>query len=442
LHSENQYSNDGLKASHSVIDMNLSKQRQNVAKNQEHKSPAKNSSLTNGSIMKLDTTWFLRIASAAFYACASFMIMVVNKRILTVYKFPSFQVLGIGQMISTILILWISRRLKIVSFPPFSLSIVKKVMPLPLFYVGNMIFGLGGTQALSLPMMTVLRRFSVLMTMVLEYFILNVRPRFDVQLSVFLMIFGALVAAINDLAFNLPGYTYILLNDVFTAGNGVVTKKKLDAKDLGKYGLLFSNALLMLPVTVLIAYGTGDLTKAYEYPGWTRISYSKSQSELDELKSLEKDVNRSGLEDTNEEIHSINLVFLFHFLLSCVFGFILMFATLLCTQYNSALTTTMIGCLKNILLTYSGMFIGGDYIFSWWNFLGLNISAAATLMYTNITFGKSAKSSPIKMSQDSKPRDRFSVSENDETESMTKNSKHKRKDADQKVPLLSSSNTS
>ena len=42
-------------------------------------------------------------------------------------------------------------------------------------FSGNMIFGLGGTQALSLPMMTVLRRFSVLMTMVLEYYILSVR---------------------------------------------------------------------------------------------------------------------------------------------------------------------------------------------------------------------------------------------------------------------------
>ena len=38
---------------------------------------------------------------------------------------------------------------------------------------------------------------------------------------------------------------------------------------LEKYGLLFYNSLLMLPVTVLIAYCTGDLTKSYEYPGWS-----------------------------------------------------------------------------------------------------------------------------------------------------------------------------
>ena len=47
---------------------------------------------TSGSLTGVNRTWFLRVSSAAFYAFASFMIMVVNKRILTVYKFPSFQV--------------------------------------------------------------------------------------------------------------------------------------------------------------------------------------------------------------------------------------------------------------------------------------------------------------------------------------------------------------
>ena len=393
-----EYGNNSVNANHSVISKNLPTHRQQGVRNEEDREHNIQTMDTSECVTGVNQTWVLRVSSAAFYAFTSFMIMVLNKRILTVYKFPSFQVLGIGQMISTIFILWISRRIDIVSFPNFSPSIVKEIWPLPLFYLGNMIFGLGGTQALSLPMNTALRRFSVLFTMILEYIILNVRPSFEIQLSVFAMIFGATVAALNDLAFNLLGYTYILLNNVCTAGNGVVTKKKLDGKNLGKNGLLFYNSVLMLPAAVIIAYYTGDLWKAYKYEGWT-VTSSTTNWHTD----MKNEEPKSTSGNSAQYIYNgINYIFLFHFLLSSVFGCILMFSILLCTQYNSALTTTIIGCLKNIVITYSGMFIGGDYVFSWWNFIGLNCSAIATIMYTHKIFGKTFVASPAKSIEDSK----------------------------------------
>ena len=77
-------------------------------------------------------------------------------------------------------------------------------------------------------------------------------PSLGVQLSVYLMISGALVAALNDLAFTTEGYVYVLLNDFFTAGNGILIKQKLETKEVGKYGLMLYNCLFMLPPTVVI----------------------------------------------------------------------------------------------------------------------------------------------------------------------------------------------
>ncbi|TNN81539.1 UDP-N-acetylglucosamine/UDP-glucose/GDP-mannose transporter [Liparis tanakae] len=243
-----------------------------------------------------------RLAAAALYGLSSFLIVVVNKSVLTSYRFPSSTCVGLGQMLATIVVLRTGKLLGVISFPDVDTSIPRKMFPLPLLYVGNQISGLFGTQRLNLPMFTVLRRFSICLTMMFEGLLLKKTFSGPVKVTVFTMVFGAFIAASADLAFDLEGYVFIMMN------NGL------------------------------------------EYSGWS------------------------------------DPLFVGQFVLSCVMGFILMYSIMLCTQYNSALTTSIVGCIKNILVTYIGMVLGGDYIFSWTNFTGLNISIAGSLVYSYITF--------------------------------------------------------
>ena len=247
------------------------------------------------------------------------MITVTNKTVLTYYRFPSFLVLSLGQMLAGIVVLFTCRKLKLVSFQNLTRDTPKKIFPLPLIYLGNMMFGLGGTQALSLPMFAALRRFSILMTMLLELKILKVRPSMPVQVSVYAMIGGALIAASDDLSFNVEGYTYVMITNSLTALNGVMVKKKLESVDMGKFGLMFYNSLFMFLPALVGTWMVGDLHRSFgEFDQWT------------------------------------NPVFVLQFALSCVMGFVLSYSTILCTQHNSALTTTIVGCLKNICVTYLG----------------------------------------------------------------------------------------
>ncbi|EGD76944.1 hypothetical protein PTSG_12567 [Salpingoeca rosetta] len=98
------------------------------------------------------------LASAIFYGVSSLAIMGVNKMVLTGYAFPSASVVALCQMVLTILILPLAKQLKIIEYPDISSNIVRKVFPLPLLFLANLVTGLGGTKRINLPMFTLLRR--------------------------------------------------------------------------------------------------------------------------------------------------------------------------------------------------------------------------------------------------------------------------------------------
>nr|KAF6434481.1 solute carrier family 35 member D2 [Molossus molossus] len=68
-----------------------------------------------------------QLLSALFYGTCSFLMVLVNKALLTTYGFPSPIVLGIGQMAATIMILYVSKLNKIIHFPDFDKNIPVKL---------------------------------------------------------------------------------------------------------------------------------------------------------------------------------------------------------------------------------------------------------------------------------------------------------------------------
>jgi len=171
-------------------------------------------------------------------------VIFVNKVILTEYNFEYFVFLAGAQFLSTSLILYGLSAIHRIELPSPSWAVVREVAPISVMFFLNVVTGLGSTKALNLPMFTALRRFSILMTMMGEYHILGKEPSSVVVLSVVMMVGGAVVAALNDLTFDATGYTLVLLNDVFTALNGIYLKRATLSGRLSKLGILFYNSLL------------------------------------------------------------------------------------------------------------------------------------------------------------------------------------------------------
>uniref|UniRef100_UPI00358E6930 nucleotide sugar transporter SLC35D2-like isoform X3 n=1 Tax=Myxine glutinosa TaxID=7769 RepID=UPI00358E6930 len=268
--------------------------------------------------------------SAATFGGVSFLVLIINKEVLTVYRFPSSLFLGLGQMLFTVSLLWMGKALGFITFPNFDLTIPRKVLPLPLLYLGNHLFGLISTKRLSLR-----------------------KPSLPVQFSVVLMIVGAAIAAriwgaLESCIITACLWWHHVRRCAFTLKTWTWSGR-----------------------TPTMSSCQPSFTRGHG--AWTIPSPGNLRLDLPPLPATFRALHFEGWRDTS---------FIFLFFTSCMSGFVLLTAIITCTQQNSALTTIIIGCFKNVLVTYVGMIIGGDYIFSWMNFIGLNVCIGGGVLYS------------------------------------------------------------
>lgn len=78
------------------------------------------------------------------------------------------------------------------------------------------------------------------------------------------------------------------------------------------------------------------------------------------------------------------IVFIYPF--TCVSlhaGSVLQYSIFRCTRVNSALTTSVVGCVKNLLTTVVGMLgMGDDYKFDPLNCAGMVVSMGGSFLYS------------------------------------------------------------
>lgn len=224
-------------------------------------------------------------------------------------------------------------------------------------------------KVVNIPMYTTLRRTTVLFVLLFEYLMNRTVSALTIQLSIGIMICGAFVAGSRDLNFDAFAYLIVVIYNICTAmylvlinrisaqekekdklantsglagiSSGVEREGKLD-----KYDLMFYNNLICIPLLIIIIACTGE---------WSVV--------------------------TSPTTNWNDVGFIICLLSSSLLAFVLNYTIFWNTAVNSALTQTVSGQAKDIVVVIVGYAMFDDAHVDPINILGVSIGFAGSLLY-------------------------------------------------------------
>jgi len=284
--------------------------------------------------------------SIVLYMSSSFMIVIFNKIILTQFHFPSVP----------FLMFWQSVVSSIFFYYKLEQRANRKLILVCLLNVANIFFGLNAAGTLNIAMFTALRRISIMMTLVAQWWFLKKKSTRPIVATVAVMVFGSFVAASDDLTFDLVGYGFAMMNNLLTAGSQIASKYALD-DGWKKETILFYSSVASMIISASMSLNFHPA----EFRDWTTPAFQIA------------------------------------FVSSIILGILLNYGASWVIEKNDALTLAVAGSTKSAvmgLLVCFGLF-DPTYQFTWINFIGLQLSASASFFY--VYYAKANKSEYVKI---------------------------------------------
>jgi solute carrier family 35 len=238
-----------------------------------------------------------------------------------------------------------------ITLPQLTISVAKVVYPLTLCWWIYVVSGLIALRYLNVPMFSTLRKFTALLVLVGERFILNRRAPAPVWASISVMVSGGLLAGFTDLTMSVPGYVFAAVCCASTALYLILIVRVGAATKLDTFGLLYYNNVISLPL--MLAYLLVFTNEAAGVAAYPRIG---------------------------------DPTFWAFLLVSSAQATVLNIAIFLCTKVNSPLATTITGQVKDIITVSVGLFLFGDVKISAPNLAGLFLALVGSFLYSFVKY--------------------------------------------------------
>lgn len=239
-------------------------------------------------------------------------------------------------------------------------------------------------------MFVALRRFTIPLTIVLQYHILRTRTSGRAMFAIFLLVFGSIIAVLQDFQFNFLGYFLCLVNDIGDSCEAIFCKRQLNLKhqrdesiryrklnetDLDHAGHDNANSTDSTDMISSNANQSSIIVQKYD-KNQNLEEYYKKNVNSPEIKYDDINIGKVAIIYYCALLNIVPLCFVVYFtgdlqgalkfeywddtlftlmFVSCsFFSLVFLLTWITCTDFNSPLLSQIVSVMRSILSTYVG----------------------------------------------------------------------------------------